>query len=447
MANTFALITKLEGQAWIRDADGNLQPLRVGMRIPVDAEIITAAGAQLFLQGSESGVLQVAENQQFKLADDLFKTADPAESALVNPADTDVNALITALNQGQDPLAQLDPTAATLAGGDGAGSTYVRLSSVIENTTPLALQYPRSVATPTADVISGGVIAPEEPAPQAGVGGDAKSVYEAGLNQEATTETTSGSVTVSASDGISSITIGGVSFTLAQLLGDVGLLPSVNTGEGTLRITGYTPGANNQAGTVSYEYTLNAAQPHAPGAGNNTLEDPVEVTVTGSTGSTATGSIVITIVDDVPFANNDTDLVDNATAKATGNVITGVDTTTGAAGADVQGADGASVTNATGFGATTINAGVVTVVGQYGTLVMQANGQYVYTRTGSGPLDATDVFNYTLQDGDGDPASAKLTITIKDGSPTVDGIPTAGFSGAVVYEGGAASTPFRVCRL
>ena len=52
MANTFALITKLEGQAWIRDADGNLQPLRVGMRIPEDAEIITAAGAQLSLQGS-----------------------------------------------------------------------------------------------------------------------------------------------------------------------------------------------------------------------------------------------------------------------------------------------------------------------------------------------------------------------------------------------------------
>ncbi|MDH0494505.1 retention module-containing protein, partial [Comamonas aquatica] len=294
MANTFALITKLEGQAWIRDADGNLQPLRVGMRIPMDAEIITAAGAQLALQGGESGTLQVAESQQLKLTEDLFKTADPTESALTNPADADVNALITALNQGQDPLAQLDPTAATLAGGDGAGSTYVRLSSVIENTTPLALQYPRSVATQTADFISGGVIEPEAPAPQAGIGSDAKTVYEAGLGQEATTETTNGSIAVSASDGISSITIGGVSFTLAQLLGDVGLLPSVNTGEGTLRITGYTPGANNQAGTVSYVYTLKEAQSHAPGAGNNTLEDPVEVAVAGSSGSTSTGNIVIT---------------------------------------------------------------------------------------------------------------------------------------------------------
>lgn len=61
MANTSALITKLEGQAWIRNADGNLQPLRVGMRIPLDAEIVTAAGSQLSLQGDEKGGLQVAE--------------------------------------------------------------------------------------------------------------------------------------------------------------------------------------------------------------------------------------------------------------------------------------------------------------------------------------------------------------------------------------------------
>lgn len=63
MANTSALITKLEGQAWVRNTDGSLQPLRVGMRIPVNAEIITAAGSQLSLQGNESGVLQVAQSQ------------------------------------------------------------------------------------------------------------------------------------------------------------------------------------------------------------------------------------------------------------------------------------------------------------------------------------------------------------------------------------------------
>ncbi|WP_260674778.1 immunoglobulin-like domain-containing protein [Comamonas aquatica] len=164
MANTSALVTKLEGQAWIRGADGNLQPLRVGMRIPVDADIITAAGSQLALQGNEDGILQIAENQQIKLADDLFNAPTPAEAAIANPADADVNALITALNQGQDPLAELDPTAAIVAGGDGAGSTYVRLANVIENTSPLALQYPRSINPTTEDFISGGAVAAEDEA-------------------------------------------------------------------------------------------------------------------------------------------------------------------------------------------------------------------------------------------------------------------------------------------
>lgn len=224
MANTSALVTKLEGQAWIRNADGNLEPLRVGMRIPVDAEIITAAGTQLALQGNEEGVLQVAEDQQLKLADELFVTPDPAAAAIAAPANADVNALITALNQGQDPLAELDPTAATLAGGEGGGSTFVRLSSVIENTSPLALQYP-SPTTPTTDnFISGGVIAVEQPATlgQAGVASDAQSVNEAGLTSaDDVREVTTGSVTVTATDGVAAINIGGTSFTLAQLQGDV----------------------------------------------------------------------------------------------------------------------------------------------------------------------------------------------------------------------------------
>ncbi len=309
MANTSALITKLEGQAWVRNSDGSLQPLRVGMRIPVDADIVTAAGSQLSLQGNEEGILQIAADQQLKLSDDLFQAAEPSEAAITNPVDADVNALITALNDGQDPLADLDPTAATLSGGEGAGSTYVRLASVIERTTPLALQYPRSISSGTEDFISGGAVAQDdEPAPpaQASIGSDAQTVYEAGLGNEATSETSSGTFSVSASDGIASITIGGVSYSLAQLKGNVTLLPPVNTPDGTIKITGFVSDASNQNGTVSYEYTLTAAQTHASGDGNNTLTDTIVVGVTGSGGVSSAGEIVITIVDDVAQANSDT---------------------------------------------------------------------------------------------------------------------------------------------
>ena len=42
MATTTVLVTQLTGQAWVRDADGNLTPLREGMRIPADANVVTA---------------------------------------------------------------------------------------------------------------------------------------------------------------------------------------------------------------------------------------------------------------------------------------------------------------------------------------------------------------------------------------------------------------------
>ncbi|WP_284335941.1 retention module-containing protein, partial [Comamonas sp. NoAH] len=162
MANTYAVVTQLEGQAWIRGKDGNLQVLRVGMRVPLDAEIVTAAGAKLSLQGNEEGVLQVAENQNATITGELFQVADPSEAAIAQPAVADVNALITALNAGQDPLEELDPTEATLSGGEGAGSTYVRLANVIETTSPLSMAYSRSLPGVADNTRLGGAIVTEE---------------------------------------------------------------------------------------------------------------------------------------------------------------------------------------------------------------------------------------------------------------------------------------------
>ncbi|WP_156105977.1 retention module-containing protein, partial [Comamonas aquatica] len=422
MANTSALVTKLEGQAWIRNADGSLQPLRVGMRVPVDAEIITAAGSQLALQGNEAGSLQIAEGQQLKLTDDLFQTADAGEAAITNLADADVNALITALNQGQDPLAELDPTAAILAGGDGAGSTYVRLANVIENTTPLALEYPRSIGGTTQDFISGGAIAAEdeEPAPQAGVVSDAQSVYETGLGNAATTETATGNIAVSANDGISSITIGGVTFTLAQLQGDVTLLPVVDTGRGILKITGYIPGVNNQAGTVSYEYTLSEAQTHDQALNQDTqVTDIIDVVVTGAGGSTGSGNVTITIEDDVPQAEDD------AFAQQAENTSV----TINALGNDTQGADGVNLV--TGVTHTQPQNGDTAATG---TLVYNEDGTFTY-QPGDGE-EGTVTFDYTITDADGDSSTATVTITlVADSEPTVNIVRAEGDSGQVLESG------------
>ncbi|WOQ14868.1 hypothetical protein [Aeromonas media] len=71
-------------------------------------------------------------------------------------------------------------------------------------------------------------------------------MYESGLNPDgsdaaANTETVSGSFTVSATDGILNVVIGGTTYTLAQLQGFNGS-QTVNTGEGVLTLLSYVGG-------------------------------------------------------------------------------------------------------------------------------------------------------------------------------------------------------------
>ncbi|MGJ7459494.1 Ig-like domain-containing protein, partial [Halomonas sp. RA08-2] len=99
-------------------------------------------------------------------------------------------------------------------------------------------------------------------------------------------------------------------------------------------------------------------------------------------------------------------------------------------GADSRADDGAVVGVALGDsdgGEVTGNVGTA-IEGNYGTLTLNADGSFTYVAN----PDATgsDVFTYTLEDGDGDRATATLTVGVVDG--TVDPVDTS----ATVYEAG-----------
>ena len=90
-----------------------------------------------------------------------------------------------------------------------------------------------------------------------------------------------------------------------------------------------------------------------------------------------TGAIKVNVVDDVPTALDDTDVITEGDANEQGNVITGTGTTNDPAGDDTLGADGATLTAASGFGGAGIvdgGTGNITVTGQWGTLVIEPNG-------------------------------------------------------------------------
>ena len=158
----------------------------------------------------------------------------------------------------------------------------------------------------------------------------------------------------------------------------------------------------------TYSYTLTKASTDL--AGNET--ETFTYTVTDALGNTATQTITITIVDDVPAAVADTATVAEG-ALVSGNVVTDV------AGLDTLGADGAAAGGpVTAVNGVTGNVGVA-VAGSYGSLTLNADGSYSYQSTPNSVAagtTATDVFQYTITDGDGDTSTVTLTISIPDGA-------------------------------
>ncbi|WP_052448226.1 T1SS-143 repeat domain-containing protein [Aeromonas rivuli] len=139
------------------------------------------------------------------------------------------------------------------------------------------------------------------------VGGETTTVYETALvdgrnelsdpilNSDGR-EVVNGTFLVSATDGVASVTILGVTFTAA------GVLPqNINTGYGLLDITSFTLSADGKSGTVGYSYTLSDNIINATPA--TTYFDDIGnlITVTGVSGTTSTASdLAIRIIDDTP---------------------------------------------------------------------------------------------------------------------------------------------------
>ncbi|MGE4259824.1 retention module-containing protein, partial [Shewanella sp.] len=179
-----------------------------------------------------------------------------------------------------------------------------------------------------------------------GLSGTDQIVNEANLasgsNPDSSLLTQEGNFSFTSADGLQTLTVGGVTFNLAQLQTFNATPFSINTAHGTLTLNGFT--GSEAGGQVSYSYTLNSPVDNdsEAGADGNGYNESLAVIVTDVDGSNETGSLDINIVDDVPTAVADTDSITAADNSASGNVITGVGTTNN--GADTVGADNASVT-------------------------------------------------------------------------------------------------------
>jgi T1SS-143 domain-containing protein len=174
----------------------------------------------------------------------------------------------------------------------------------------------------------------------------------------------------------------------------------------TLNITDTTTGA--------YTFTLLKPLDH-PEAGETGSSDPLALnfgfTAKDSDGDTANATLTVTVNDDGPAAADDVVSV-NVSGSVSNNLLTN----------DGFGADGAGSPAITQvkFGATTFTDasdgttdGIIHATGNFGNLTLNAGtGAYTYNETVGVVTSQTDVFNYTIKDGDGDTAAAKLTVTV-----------------------------------
>lgn len=157
MAFDTILISHVSGKAWMRNADGPLIALHEGMRVPVNAHILTDEGASVTLQAAGVPPVIVGQNTNMLVTDDLASAQpQPADNAAMSPIDAVTSPVLAALDAGQDPFDLMEPTAAVLAGGESGGASFTRLSSVHETVSPLSLAYPRlGVETPELVLLSG----------------------------------------------------------------------------------------------------------------------------------------------------------------------------------------------------------------------------------------------------------------------------------------------------
>ena len=241
-------------------------------------------------------------------------------------------------------------------------------------------------------------------------------------------ETNTGTVTFQAgSDNITGVAFGSVAGITADVNGVSGadIIWSLNTptqivgtinGIAAIQIDLTPPSlpiTAGSSGSATVTVTLLDNFPHPIDANQNVINlTGVTVVGTDTDGDTAAATVAINITDDIPTAHADSGNVTE------GGLLT-VAALSGVLSNDVAGADGDSIAGIRAAGndtTTPVSGGVNTnITGVHGTLHLNADGSYTYQSNPNNiSSNATDVFVYTIKDGDGDLSTTTLTINLAD---------------------------------
>ncbi|SEE36486.1 retention module-containing protein [Pseudomonas kilonensis] len=437
MAALIGIVSKVVGQVFAEAAGGLRRPLVEGDRLYAGEHLVTGAEGAVAVHMQNGQTLTLGRESNLTLTPQLLANhaphVDTPDAAAPSDAQlTDVQKLQQAIAAGADPTQTGEATAAGPEGGNpggvGGGHSFVLLEEVGGEVDPLIgfptagfngiPEFPplRLAGDPdnTGDDATVPPVTPDNPVTLDGVNveGGELTTNEANLADGSASNpgalVQNGTFTVSAPDGLSSLSIGGINVISGGV--PAGFPQTITSPLGnTLTITGYDPAT----GVVSYSYTLTDNEIHPAGGGANNITEQFPVVAVDTDGDTATGTLDVNITDDVPQAIDDShaNTASETLVTLTGNVLPN----------DHQGADRIP----TGPDSGPIIGGTFT--GTYGTLVLNPNGTYTYILNTSDPQfvalhgggSGTETFTYTLTDADGDTSTANLVLQVHNNDDPV----------------------------
>jgi len=434
MSNAVAKVAFLQGQAWAKAPDGTLRALTVGSTLNDDEILITAQGSKVELDSGNGELLAINGGLSVGVSRDLFASTatEPDEARL---SDASVQEALTVLEQGGDLLDELEETAAGNSGGgsgsDG-GSSFVRLSRLMESTDAQSFEYDRTSTTARevgssdgefvnrAPVVTNQTLATNEDEPFSGrviaddIEGDALTftLSTAPINGVVILDPVTGQftftpnanyngpesfvVTVTDSRGNAtdtSITFNVVPVNDAPTTNDVALTTSED-----VAVSGQVAAQDIEGDTLAYAVTgnpsngtvtLNAATGafvYTPNSNYNG-SDSFIVTISDGNGgaTTSTVSVGVTPVNDLPVAQN-LSLTTDEEVAVNGQI----------SASDIDGDTlGYSISNNPTNGTVVLNA---------------ATGAFVYTPNAN--YNGSDSFEVTISDGKGGTTTSTVTIGV-----------------------------------
>ncbi|MCK2182935.1 retention module-containing protein, partial [Halomonas getboli] len=400
-----ATVVSITGQAWARDAEGHLRELRVGDTLQEGETLVTSDNGRAVLDfGDNLDPTVIAGGEEVVMTLELASDHSVA-SEEASAQDGDIEALLTAIDEGQgDLLETLDATAAGGAGGAGGGDSghsFVRLLRISESVSPLAFNYGlNAFEGPNQVDFDPAVVPVEEEANDIptvdtqDLNDDGDVVWESAL----TDGSGGGSLTTS---GAFQIDTGVDALDLIEVQDASGAWIAI-AANGTEVQGTYGTLTVNTDGSWSYtlgDNTLDHDGVDQTGAADQ-VQDQFGVRVTDDDGDVSDpATLTIDVNDDGPVAVDDS-VTDTVPEDGSIDIDVFANDTAGADGVDLQ------------------NGIVVSSDPAKGSVIYNGDGTFTYQANAG--AEGADSFSYTITDADGDTDTATVNLTIaEDSTPQV----------------------------